>query len=313
MKYIADTLGIEVNTEPWDSVDKLPYFLFDRYEFMKATIGGVPCLFIKPKGELDALTAIKKHILRVREIEQLPVIVVIESMTARRRKSLIGAHIPFVAPAYQIYLPFLGIALSERYTSPTTPRETLMPSSQLLLFHYLYHTEPELRTGETAEVFGISAMQISRSIKQLTALELVLARKEGVRTIIYSNERHHDLFDKAKPYLLNPVRKRLYVDYEELPVGLPLSGYSALSEMTMLGSPTTKTFALYGKTAELSGTEALVDNTEQVEVEIWRYNPVTLSRDPNVVDALSLAASLAHEDDPRIEQSLDELLSKVWR
>jgi len=312
MKYVEDTLGIKMSIEPWDGADRLPYYLADRYEFRRAVFDSVPCLIMKPKGELDTLPAIKKHISRVREVELLPVVLNLDAMTARRRMSLIESRIPFVVPSFHIYLPFLGIVLNERYTSATKPSETLMPSSQLLLFHYLYQSEPELRAGETAEVFGISAMQVSRAIKQLTALGLVQVRKDGIRTIISSNERRRDLFDMARPYLLNPVRKRLYVEYGDLPKGLPISGYSALSELTMLGGTSIGTFAFFGKVGELSGTDSLVDNTAQAEIEIWRYDPVLLLKYPGVVDALSLVASLSHDDDPRVEESIDELLLKVW-
>ena len=311
MQYLADTLGIEVNIKPWDGVNKLPYFLIDRYDYKKAALEGVSCLFITPKGEPDTLTAIKKHIARVREAEPLPVVLELDGMTARRRKSLIEARIPFTAPECQIYLPFLGVALNERYTSMIAPGEMLMPSSQLLLFHYLYQDEPELRTGGTADMFGLSAMQISRAIKQLTALGLLTAHKDGVRMFISSKECRCALFERAKPHLLNPVRKRIYAERKELPEGLPLAGYSALSELTMLGGSAKTTFAFFGKAGDIAGTDSLVDNTAQVEVEIWRYNPVLLSKRPDVVDALSLFVSLPPDDDPRVEQSIEELLSFI--
>ena len=312
MSYVSDTLGVEMNTEPWDGADKLPYYIIDRYEFKKAVIDGVLCLLMKPVEELGTLPVIKKHILRVHEAERLPIVLDLDLMTARRRKSLIESRIPFVVPSCHIYLPFLGIALSERYSSAKTVSDILMPSSQLLLFHYLYQSEPELRAGETAEVFGISAMQVSRAIRQLTALELVKARKEGVRTIISSNERRRDLFERARPCFLNPVRKRLYVEYGDFPKSLPISGYSALSELTMLSGSSLNTYAFFGKADELKGTDTLVDNTEQAEIEIWRYDPVLLSKYPGVVDALSLVISLSSNDDPRVEESIEELLLKVW-
>ena len=59
MRYITETLGVDVNTEQWSGVDRLPYYLTDRYVFTKATLDGVPCLFMKPKGEPDTHTAIK--------------------------------------------------------------------------------------------------------------------------------------------------------------------------------------------------------------------------------------------------------------
>ena len=313
MKYVADTLGAELVTKTWDDESKLPYYLLDHYGFKRAYFDGEPCILMKPRGEVVPLTALKKHILRVREVAPYPIALDLDEMTAQRRKSLINARIPFAAPPCHIYLPFLGIALFDRYTSPMRPTETLMPSSQLLLFHYLYQAKPELYTGETADIFGISAMQVSRAVKQLSALDLVFERKDGVRIIISSEERNRDLFEKAKPFLLNPVRKKLYVDNKDLPTRLPLAGYSALSELTMLGQPSTEIFAFYSKSSELKGTEVLYDDNEQTEVEIWRYNPIILSRQPGIVDALSLATSLLSDDDPRVEQSIDELLSEVWR
>jgi len=313
MKYITETLGVNTNIEPWQVADKLPYYLIDRYDFKKVILGDVACLFMKPKDEPDTLTAIKKHITKVRETEPFPVVLEFDGMTAQRRKSLIGARIPFVAPKCQIYLPFLGVSLNERYTSVKAPNETLMPSSQLLLFFYLYQNEPELYTGETADLFNLSAMQISRAIRQLTALGLVSVRKDGVRMAISSKECRYDLFERAKPYLLNPIRKRIYVERDALPKGLPLSGYSALSELTMLSDPETETFAFFGKVDALTGTDTLIDHTAQAEIEIWRYDPTLLASHSNVVDTLSMIASLLPYDDERIEQSIDELLKTLWR
>ena len=312
MKYVADTLGIEVNTEPWAGTDGLPYYLTDRYVFSKVKLDGVFCLFMKPKGEPDTLTNIKKHIANASKVEQLPVVLELDSMPARRKKSLIQARIPFVAPECHIYLPFLGVALNERYTSMKSPGKTLMPSSQILLFYYLYQNKPELFTSDTAEKFNLSAMQISRATKQLTALGLLSSRKDGVRTVIYGENRRRVMFENAKPYLLNPVRKRIYVERAELPKGLLLSGYSALSELTMLGSPSPETFAIFGNTSVLTGVDTLVDNTAQAEVEIWRYEPALLSSHPGVVDVLSLVASLSEDNDVRVEQSIDELLTTLW-
>ena len=260
MDYVANTLGVEVKNEPWDGKDRLPYYLNDRYTFTQVTLGGVLCLFMKPNGEPDSLSNIKKHMVNVQKSTPLPIVLELEEMAARRRKSLIESRIPFVAPQCHIYLPFMGIALQERYTSVNVTGKTLMPSAQILLFYYLYKGASELYTGETAEMFKLSPMQISRATKQLTALGLVTMRKDGVRTVISSNEYGAALFEKATPYLLNPIRKRIYIDRTELPKGLPLSSYSALSELTMLNGPQTESYAFYGKGPALNGTANLVDN-----------------------------------------------------
>ena len=85
-----------------------------------------------------------------------------------------------------------------------------------------------------------------------------------------------------------------------------------LFELTMLGGSETETFAFFGKASDLAGTDTLVDSALQAEVEIWRYNPTLLSKHPGVVDTLSLAASLSADDDARVEQAIDGLLSSLW-
>jgi len=60
------------------------------------------------------------------------------------------------------------------------------------------------------------------------------------------------------------------------------------------------------------GTDTLIDDTTQAEIEIWCYNPALLSKDLVIVDALSLVASVDPGNDERIEQAIDMLLANVW-
>jgi len=312
MKFIDDTLGIKTYSEPWSKAGKLPYYLNDSYSFTNVTLDGISCLFITPKRELGSLTVIKKHIAKVRENQSVPVVLELDGVSAKRRKSLMEAHIPFVVTGHQIYLPFMGIALTERFLSEKPPNAILMPSSQLLLFYYLYQNVSELHTNGLADKFNLSPMQISRAVKQLTALNLLIVKKDGVQTIISSNTNSRKLFGRAKPYLLNPIRKKIYAEYDTLPSGLPLSGVSALTELTMLNSSVVKTFAFCGKNELLVGTEVLIDSDTQAEVEIWRYSPTLLSKKQGMVDSLSLIASLLSTTDERIELAIDEILTSLW-
>ncbi len=312
MDYIADILGIEVAAEPWDGAEKLPHYLHELYSFRKVSLAGVLCIFMKPNGEPGTLSAIKKHIQRTQEAARLPVVLELDGIAPYRRKSLLGARIPFAAPGCQLYLPFMGVALTERYASGNPPGETLTPSAQLLLFHYLYQKAPELHTKGLDQRFHLSAMQISRAVRQLQALGLIDVRKDGVRTVMSGTGGPSDIFEQAKPFLLNPVRKRIYAECGKLPAGMPLAGLCALAEMTRLSEPSTQTVAFFGKADGLQGTDTLIDNDAQAEVEIWKYNPALLSEMPGMVDPLSLAASLHAMDDARVEQAIEEMLKNLW-
>ena len=311
MEYIADTLGIEIYATPWAGVAKLPHYLTDSYTFRKVTLDGVPCLFIKPVGGFGAFPAIKKHLERIRDVEPLPIVLEIAGLDARKREALIRARLPFVADGSQIYLPFMGVVLREKYVSGKPPGKTLMPASQRLLFHYLYQGQSEMRTSGTAEKLGLSAMQITRAVRQLAALGLVSVRKDGTQLIIAGTDERSKLFEKSKQFLIDPVRKRIYVETEKLPQ-LPLAGLSALSKFTMLSSPEVVTRAFCGKRIDLDGTDTLIDGEAQTEVEIWQYSPAALPSYPDMVDPLSLAAALKDMDDERVEQAVEELLKEVW-
>ncbi|MDR3211430.1 MAG: helix-turn-helix domain-containing protein [Planctomycetota bacterium] len=318
MDYIADTLGIKVTAEPWDGEADLPFYLADAYTFQSVTLDSVRCLFVKPKNKLATFPAVKKQLAKIAEHANAPLVLDYDILDARQRKALIAAEIPFVADGNQLYLPFMGVVLSERYARRQEQSETLSPTSQLVLFRYLYQGEKELYANGLAELLGVSATHITRAVKQLAALKLINTRKDGVRIVIAGTENGAALFKKAKPHLLLPVRKRFYVEKNTLfaPDGsamkLPLAGISALAEYTMLDPPKVTTYAFDGGVNTFPGIDTLVDTDAQAEVEIWRYSPTLLSAKENLPDPLSLWTTLASED-ARIETAKDELLAEIWK
>jgi DNA-binding MarR family transcriptional regulator len=241
----------------------------------------------------------------------MPLVLEINALNARQRKALIRDHIPFVMDGVQLYLPFMGILLQERYPAPCPQGERLMPTSQLILFHYLYQKKREMYANGLAGFLGMSAMQVTRAVKQLSALGLFQTQKDGVQIVCTGATEGAALLDKAKPYIQNPASKKIYVEKDVLPQGLPLAGFSALAEYTMLNPPSLTTFAFGGKASELNGTKTLVDAEEQAEVEFWRYPPEMLSARRGFADPLSLWATLP-DGDPRTESAKEELLAAAW-
>jgi DNA-binding MarR family transcriptional regulator len=167
-------------------------------------------------------------------------------------------------------------------------------------------------TSALAELFGLSAMQITRAVKQLSDLGLVSAYKDGVQIVVAGTDNGADLFKKAVPHLMNPVRKRFYVEKNILPQNLPLAGISALSEYTMINPPNVTTYAFSGSVNDLPGIDTLIDEETQAEVEVWRYSPTLLSMKDGLPDPLSLWVTLV-DDDARIDIAKDELLAEIWK
>ncbi|MDR0424135.1 MAG: MarR family transcriptional regulator [Clostridiales Family XIII bacterium] len=312
MLDLAEALGLKIHSALWDGAGRVPYMLIETYDFRKITLDGAPCIFAEPRGDIPPVQTLLRNIERIREVEPLPVVLKLNGLSGERRKALIEARIPFVATE-QIYLPFLGVALSERLYAEPKPREKLMPSAQLVLFSYLYQNGERMYTSGLADKLGLSAMQITRAVRQLQKLNLLEVSKEGVKVVVSGRTNHRALFEGANTYLLDPVREIIYVPRNERTQGLPYAGLDALAELSMLSAPFATTRAYYNRTDKLNGENSLTDREKQIRVEVWKYPPAVLSANPNSADPLSVIVSLRDERDERVEQAIEEALANMWR
>ena len=309
---LTNMLGVTVTSEPWNGAESVPYILIETYNLHNVTLDGTACLFAEPRGETPTIKTIVKNFERLHTAVGIPVVLKMNGLSGERRKALIEARIPFVATE-QIYLPFMGVILKERlYDEPKT-REKLMPSAQLLLFAYLYQDNSKMHTSPMADKLGISAMQITRAVRQLHKLNMFDVFKEGVQVVISGKANHRALFEWAAHYMLDPVREILYAPQNERTNSLPYSGLNVLSELSMLSAPQLDTRAFYSKTDRINGENSLTDREKQVRIEVWKYPPALLSVRKNTADPLSVIVSLREEqNDERVDQAIEEVLKKMW-
>ena len=71
-------------------------------------------IFLYPKTELEQTEVLKKHIARIRNNENLPIVLVLKELSYRQKEYLIREKIPFIVDGKQIYLPFMVVYLQER-------------------------------------------------------------------------------------------------------------------------------------------------------------------------------------------------------
>ena len=313
MLNLTDMLGIKVTSEPWNGPAALPHFLFNNYTFNKVSLDGVACMLAEPTVETPTIQEVLKHFTKIHNEINLPVVLKLNGISNERKKAMIAARIPFVS-AEQIYLPFMGVYLQDRLYIEPKSREKLMPSSQLLLFSYLYQKDTKMHTNKMAEKIGVSAMQVTRAIRQLRRLNLIEVSKEGVQLIITGKANHRDLYDLASDYLIDPVREVLYVPKSNQTALLPHAGFTAIADMSMLADSSVPTYAFYSKTDRLNGEYGLSNKETQVRVEIWKYPPTQLSIQNGIADPLSVIISLKEEwGDERVEQATDSILNELWK
>lgn len=313
-RYLWEALGIHVILHPWDGIDGLPHYLRDRYDFFQMCLLGTEQLLMVDTDESEqAPGVIDKQLEQARSRCDREVVYVRLAVTAYNRKRLIDRKIPFIVPGNQMYLPMLGIDLREYLKRLREKRPLFRPSTQLLVLHVLGKRETEVITpAEIAHRLGYSAMTMTRAFDELEVAGIgeqsVLGRERRLRFV----QTGRRLWEEALPYLITPIRRRLFAappgPFED---GI-LAGHSALARYTLLSEPKIPVFAFSADEWKVRvqqgglGEIALAE-PDACEIELWKYAPEQLAQD-GIVDRLSLYLSLKDIPDERVQAALDELL-----
>ena len=305
---LTNVFGISIKYEAWDHQDSLPVYIAGSYDFRTAYIAKKRCIMLVPKEELVTTPALKKQIAKIQQVDNVPVVLELATISKYRRKSFIENNIPFVT-GKQVFLPFIGTMLTDEKAPQKLTGKFVYSTQQLFLF-YLYSKKKRLYISEAGKVLPFTAMTLTRTVKQLEATDLFLVAKDGVNKFIESKYSRYELFEKAKGYLSTPVRRAGYIDKKQVTENMAFAGETALSEKTMLNPRRIVTYAISEKDYDKTMlTEELIDPYKQVRLELWAYNPKQFSEDNNA-DDISVVLSLGDTDDERIEEAVEALMKR---
>ena len=266
---------------------------------------------LAPIEELATLPALKKQIVKIQQIDNVPVVFELTTVSNYRRKSLIENNIPFITDK-QVFLPFIGTMLSDEKEPQKLTGKFVYSTQQLFLF-YLYSKKKRLYISEAGKILPFTAMTLTRAVRQLEATDLFIVTKDGVNKIIESKYNRYELFEKSKVYLSTPVRKAGYIEKTQVTEDMVFAGETALSEKTMLNPSRVVTYAISEKDYDTTLlTEELIDPDKQVRLELWAYDPKYYSEN-NSADDISVILSFENTNDERIEEAVDELLERRLR
>lgn len=320
IQYLNQVLGDEAMHVTGAGVaTSLPYFLRDAYEIIHGKLFGRGVALACAKGgQTLSAQQISKHLLRLREQLDVPVIVSLPAVAPGERRQLIRHGVPFVVPGHQLYAPQIGVILSERFPMQARREvEQLSPSTQALLIWYLlqYPVQETWHPFEDAAALGYTAMTATRAVRELLHFKLFELETRGRAKHLKLIGTRRELWEKAKPYLRTPVARTLWT-YDRRMLedpGMRLAGGSALAMMSMVNEPEQTVIAVQPeaiKTARQNGVffepRAVKDG---IEVQVWRYLPTMQDRKPHV-DPLSLWLSFRSDTDDRIQMGLDEIEEK---
>lgn len=310
MDSLTNMFGIQVRSENWNEQSGLPLYIAGSYDFAAVTLNGCRCIVLTPKEELVTLPALKKQIKKIQEIDNVPVVLKLPTISFYRKSKMIENNIPFITNK-QMFLPFMGTFLAKE-NGDAKEIEQFMFSTQQLVLLYFYQKTKKLYVSEATKMLPFTAMTLSRAVKQLEAVGLFRVTKDGVNKVIESDYDSRELYERLKGYLSSPVCRNGYLKKTEVTAEMVIAGETALAEETMLSPSKVATYAVYKKafSKDLLMNE-LIDPNEQVRVELWEYDPRQFSND-NMADKLSVALSFLGNEDERIEEAVEELLEGVW-
>ena len=317
LQYLNETLGLSATETAWAEAKMLPQYLRSGRQYSVLDIDHIKLLLIRMESKSFNLTAFRKQLIKLSEYWSGEVVLCFEKLTAYQRKALVEQRISFVVSGSQLFLPCLGIVLQERTASGSKDVSRLSASSQYLLLYLLYKKESMLlNKAELANCLGVSAMNITRAVQELASLELVTVRKTGRSDYVAPAYMGKQLYEKAKPYLIDPVQRRVFVKLRDEWTNLPLSGESALAERTMLNMPVISCRAINRKEykklqdADMKPIDpAWYSGADYIELEVWKYDPNRFAAG-GAVDIVSLAASFAGHKDERIAIAVDEMMEE---
>lgn len=314
-EYLAESLGIEISVHPWIEQKKLPIFLFNAYDFFEASFLNSRCVFMIAKDDLEVTpNTIQKHWEQVTKKCNTSCIYVSNAISGYTRKRLIQSKIPFIIPSNQIYIPDLGIDLSENLKKHRIRKNVFSPSTQVVIISALLGEKNErFLPSELAAKFRYSVTTMTRVFDELEAAGIgKLINKGKERWWIFEGNKR-DLWEETNVMLRSPIRSResMKLCPNCKMMQLPLSGISALAEKTMINPPQLPTYAIgieeYRDTSILKGLQLSHIDEADLELEIWNYDPKLFSRDERV-DPFSLFLSLRSTTDERIESVLEDLM-----
>lgn len=325
--YAQTVFGLSFALSEANHVE-VPFYLRERYFFHHAEILGRPFLIFGPReGESVSPGTIRKDGERLRELLRQVPIWVCPRIDAYERRKLIESRVPFIVPGTQAYLPDLLIDVREHFQDERAQRPAgrLSPSAQRILLHAIYHRSREIDGLMSLDSpVKYSLMTLSRAIGELQDAGLVETEQQGRNKWARFTLPWPEVWAKALPCLRTPVKKRLYIDREDVlrRGDLPRAGLSALTDYSMLNPPrrpvyaTVNKFSAAGKSSSEGGvmwSRHVVKHKEEseAELELWSYAPLIEPNAPGCVDRLSLYLSLQDDSDERTQEALRGLLKET--
>jgi len=311
---INKAFGMNFQIEQIEKMKGLPMYMTSKRFFYIVKDDTVSFILVRvAENEKYGVVALEKQLKAIEEKGKLPVAYWFENLSKYQRDSLMGHRIPFVADGIQLYLPFLGVAIQNKFRNKSEVKaDKMMPITQSLFLYLIYNCNGKrVIKKEAAEYLRVTKTSITRASEQLEKMGLIKQEISGKEHYMWTEIYGYNLFIKAKDYLINPIQSAIITERNRLIDTMPVTGETALAEYSMINPSKVKSVAMDKSMAKNYVFEERDErweyNTDLRRLEFWKYDPKLFSNE-EVVDPISLYMTLTGTEDERLEEALEEMM-----
>ncbi len=287
------------------------------YSFYSGCYMNVPMIFLCPKGKNPTPRICDITSQRVSSKTGLPTVFVLNNGPTYERQRLLDKGVYFVMSAHFAHLPML-VAL-EKSTNKKPPSRLTPVAQYMLLYHLQVASVARKTAKQLQEALPYSYASITLGMTCLDQLGLACKRQLNDRSnVIEFIMKGEELWNAARDYLTSPVQRKLYCDALSIDGDFPVASINALAHYSRLNPDVEQMIAVTNREFKnLESEHALVSlNTldGNIVIEVWKYAPLLVDGATRVVDPLSLSLSLKDDDDPRVEEEVEQMIKNiVWK
>lgn len=320
---IFEAFHISVNVSPVEL--HLPIVFHKKYEFMQLLINGEKFLLMKEK-RTGSLENFVKQAKGIQKQTGLVVVLVFNKLSGIQKKQLLQIAVPYLDYHENIYFPYLGFLFSKVENKVEVDKKLSSTEQKVLISLLLNSSTREINIEEISCLTDLSIPSLYRVFKNF--------KDRGWLT--NKNKSYHfaktkaQIFNEAKKFLKNPIHNTVLIsedDFQRITqnLDLKLSNTKALSIISILAdNDEYGTYALSKKQFKKIEESFQQHIFQGHKIEIWDYEPIHFNylkeeclRDESqgesaLIDPISLYLILKDDEDPRIEEEVEKLESKIF-
>ena len=179
-KIIEELLHTQVILSKKEGKLGLPFYLTAGRELFNANIiDSVFCIVALKETDNTDIRKLKNQISQYCDAFSEPVAFFIPDLSNRKREALIKAGVPFIATPGQLYLPFLGIVLSNKYVRKQNVDTKKMSPLEQQVFLWMLYNEKECTKSDMADSLKVTRAAITKVTGALSVKGLITEKKNG--------------------------------------------------------------------------------------------------------------------------------------